>query len=176
MNIYDRIINMLLEARVEMFIQDRLDEVNRFRREIAAGNLSNKSIRRLQSAEKKGKLNAPPEVQLGPEFGEPTGRITRLSRLKKRLATAKKNKAKGKPYEYNLPNVEPKKLPKGPGKQTGPLEKRGIKIKPQNESIMTTKPKRTGGIILNPKKEISKKKMDYRTPSTIPSKKGKKPL
>ena len=28
MNIYDRIINMLLEARVEMFIQDRLDEAN----------------------------------------------------------------------------------------------------------------------------------------------------
>ena len=26
MNIYDRIINILLEARVEMFIQDRLDE------------------------------------------------------------------------------------------------------------------------------------------------------
>jgi len=26
MNIYDRIINMLLEARVDMFIQDRLDE------------------------------------------------------------------------------------------------------------------------------------------------------
>jgi hypothetical protein len=28
MNIYDRIINILLEARVEMFIQDRLDEAN----------------------------------------------------------------------------------------------------------------------------------------------------
>lgn len=27
MNIYDRIINILLEARVEMFIQDRLDEI-----------------------------------------------------------------------------------------------------------------------------------------------------
>ena len=26
MNIYDRIINILLEARVDMFIQDRLDE------------------------------------------------------------------------------------------------------------------------------------------------------
>lgn len=26
MNIYERIINILLEARVEMFIQDRLDE------------------------------------------------------------------------------------------------------------------------------------------------------
>jgi len=26
MNIYDRIINILLESRVEMFIQDRLDE------------------------------------------------------------------------------------------------------------------------------------------------------
>ena len=29
MNIYDRIINILLEARVEMFIQDRLDEALR---------------------------------------------------------------------------------------------------------------------------------------------------
>lgn len=29
MNIYDRIINILLEARVEMFIQDRLDERNK---------------------------------------------------------------------------------------------------------------------------------------------------
>jgi hypothetical protein len=28
MNIYDRIINILLEARVDMFIQDRLDEAN----------------------------------------------------------------------------------------------------------------------------------------------------
>jgi hypothetical protein len=27
MNIYDRIINILLEARVEMYIQDRLDEI-----------------------------------------------------------------------------------------------------------------------------------------------------
>ena len=44
------------------------------------------------------------------------------------------------------------------------------------ESIMPTKPKRTGGIIMNPKKQIPKKKTDYRTPSTIPSKKGKKPL
>ena len=45
-----------------------------------------------------------------------------------------------------------------------------------DESIMPTKPKRTGGIILNPKKQISKKKMGYKTPSTIPSNKGKKPL
>jgi hypothetical protein len=28
MNIYERIINILLEARVDMFIQDRLDEAN----------------------------------------------------------------------------------------------------------------------------------------------------
>ena len=131
MNIYERLINMLLEARVEMFIQDRLDESTRYRREMDAGNLSDKSVRRLQSAAKKGKLEAPPETRLGPEFGEPTGRITGLARLKKRAAKAKENKAKGKPYEYNLPKVEPKKLPRGPGKQTGPLETRGIKIKPE---------------------------------------------
>jgi hypothetical protein len=131
MNIYERLINILLEARVEMFIQDRLDESTRYRREMDAGNLSDKSVRRLQSAAKKGKLEAPPETRLGPEFGEPTGRITGLARLKKRAAKAKENKAKGKPYEYNLPKVEPKKLPRGPGKQTGPLETRGIKIKPE---------------------------------------------
>ena len=29
MNVYERIINILLEARVDMFIQDRLDEGNK---------------------------------------------------------------------------------------------------------------------------------------------------
>lgn len=36
------------------------------------------------------------------------------------------------------------------------------------ESVMPKKPKRTGGIIMNPKKEMPKKKKDYITPSTVP--------
>jgi len=39
MNIYDRIINILLEARVEMYIQDRLDERS-------AQSKANKAIKR----------------------------------------------------------------------------------------------------------------------------------
>ena len=127
---YDRILNILLEARVESYIE-RLDEINRFRREIAAGNLSDKSIRRLQSAEKKGKLEAPPEVKLGPEFGPSSGRITSLQRRKKEAAEGEKRKAKGKSYYIPKVDTNPRELPRGPGKQTGPLEKRGIKIKPQ---------------------------------------------
>ena len=125
MNVYDRIINILLEARVEMFIQDRLDESTRWKREMDAGNLSNKSVRRLQSAAKKGKLNEPePEYFSG-------GRITRIQRLKQEAAEGKKRKAKGKPYNIPKVNTKPRELPKGPGKQSGPLETRGQKIKPQ---------------------------------------------
>ena len=130
-NVYERLINMLLEARVEMFIQDRLDESTRWKRELDAGNLSDKSIRRLRYAAKKGNLEAPPETRLGPEFGEPTGRITGLQRLKQQVAKGEANKAKGKPYNIPKVNTKPRELPKGPGKQSGPLETRGIKIKPE---------------------------------------------
>lgn len=123
-NIQERMINILLEARVQDYL-DRLDEKTRYQKEIEKGNLSDKSIRRLQSAAKKGKLNPPEEPE--------RGRIAALGRLKKRHEAAKKNKAKGKPYEINLrpADTKPRELPKGPGKQTGPLEKRGLKIKPQ---------------------------------------------
>ena len=123
MNIYDRIINILLEARIEDYV-DRLDEKTRYQKEIEKGNLSDKAVRRLRRAELKGKLDEPePEYFSG-------GRITRIQRLKKEAAKGKKRKAQGKPYDIPKVNTKPRELPKGPGKQTGPLEKRGIKIKP----------------------------------------------
>jgi hypothetical protein len=135
MNIYDRIINILLEARIEDYVE-RLDESTRYQREIDAGNLSKRSISRIRYAVKTGKREAPQETRLGPEFGEPTGRITAIARLEKRVKNAERNKAKGKPYEYNLPEVDktPRELPRGPGKQTGPLEKRGMDIAKRNRN------------------------------------------
>jgi hypothetical protein len=52
MNIYERIVNILLEARVEMFIQDRLDERNKGNRE---------AVRAWQA--KQGKTPADPKTK-----------------------------------------------------------------------------------------------------------------
>jgi len=122
MNIYDRIINLMLESIIESYIE-RLDEKARYQKEIEKGNLSDNAVRRLRRAELKGKLDEPrPEYFSG-------GRITRIQRLKQEAAEGKKRKAKGKPYNIPTVNTKPRKLPKGPGKQTGPLERRGIKVR-----------------------------------------------
>jgi hypothetical protein len=128
MNIYDRIINILLESRIEGYIE-RLDESTRFRREMDAGNLSNNAVRRLRRAELKGNLDEP-----GPEYFS-GGRITRIKRLKDEAAEGEIRKAKGKPYNIPKVNTKPRELPRGPGKQTGPLEGRGIKIKKKKRGI-----------------------------------------
>ena len=121
-NLYDKICGIMLESRIESYIE-RLDEKARYQKEIEKGNLSDNAVRRLRRAELKGKLDEPrPEYFSG-------GRITRIQRLKKEAAQGKENKAKGKPYNIPAVNTKPRELPKGPGKQTGPLERRGIKIK-----------------------------------------------
>jgi hypothetical protein len=55
MNVYERILNILLEARVDMFIQDRLDEsrvdeLRRIEKAIKTGEVSKKTARRYYRA------------------------------------------------------------------------------------------------------------------------------
>lgn len=55
MNIYERILNILLEARVEMFIQDRLDEVIGKRNKAGVTTVSrDEAAKLLKQARKSG--------------------------------------------------------------------------------------------------------------------------
>ena len=62
MNVYERILNILLESRVDMFIQDRLDEsrvdeLRRIEKAIQTGEVSKKTKRRYYRARLAGKTD-----------------------------------------------------------------------------------------------------------------------
>ena len=122
MNIYDRIINILLEARIEDYVE-RLDELARYQKEIEKGNLSDNAVRRLRRAELKGNLDKPNEVH--------PGRISHLAKRREKERSVISNLKKQKKWAPKMSKPAPESQPKGPGKQTGPLEKRGLKVKPQ---------------------------------------------
>jgi hypothetical protein len=141
MNIYDRIINILLEARIEGYIE-RLDELRAYERK--ANQLSRGSIQRINRAVYSGELDHPekgtPEVALNKTKGHDpkgkdregpkgaAGRITHMLRAKKEAAAriAQRAAQKKKTSHMRIPEFEFKPdTEKGPGKQTGPLETRG---------------------------------------------------
>ena len=141
MNIYYRIINMLLEARVEDYI-DRLDELRAYQRK--ADQLSRGSRQRINRAVYSGELDHPdkgtPEVSINRTKGHDpkgkdragvkgsVGRILSMQKDKekadKRIEKRKKQKKKTSHMyrpEYRFRPEEDTR----PGKQTGPLETRG---------------------------------------------------
>jgi hypothetical protein len=143
MNVYERILNILLEARVESYIE-RLDELRAYERK--ADQLSRGSRQRINRAVYSGELDHPekgtPEAALNKTKGHDpkgkdregpkgaAGRITHMLRDKKKAA-ARIEKRKGqKKKTSHMYRPEFKFKPdteKGPGNQTGPLETRGRK-------------------------------------------------
>ena len=143
MNIYDRIINILLEARVEDYIE-RLDELRAYQRK--ADQLSRGSIQRINRAVYKGELDHPdkdiPEVSLNKTKGHDpkgkdregpkgaVGRIVSMSNDKKKAAARIEARKKQKKKTSHMYRPQYRFRPEEdtrPGKQTGPLETRGRK-------------------------------------------------
>jgi len=71
MNTYERILNILLEARVDMFIQDRLDE----------GKAENKAAQRALLA--KTKYKPPEDPKVGREEAKRSNKARRASDIQK---------------------------------------------------------------------------------------------
>lgn len=124
MNIYDRIINILLEARVEMFIQDRLDEGMVKARNKAMKNKFTDSLRHHE---------APPngrsgQINLSPREGEAAeNHAVRLARKVKfpthaseKRAVGRDNLRKGDTYRADEARYEAgKKIKAGMPKKGG---------------------------------------------------------
>jgi hypothetical protein len=141
MNTYERILNILLEARVESYIE-RLDELRAYERK--ADQLSRGSIQRINTAVHRGELDhaekGTPLVALNKTRGHDpkgkdregpkgaVGRITHMLRDKKAAAKRIKQRKekKQKTSHMRIPQFKFKPdTEKGPGNQTGPLETRG---------------------------------------------------
>jgi hypothetical protein len=71
MNVYERILNILLEARVDMFMQDRLDE----------GKAENKAAQRALLA--KTKYKPPGDPKVGREEAKRSNKARRASDIQK---------------------------------------------------------------------------------------------
>jgi len=144
MNIYDRIVNILLEARVEMYIEDRLDEMSRWKKEYHNLSLGSKQRigRRMRAGDDENMdhpLKDAPEANINRTKGSDpkghdkswnSGRYTKLAAWKERKQAEieeKKRKKKRAPKLHPLTLSDVREKPKkGPGRQTGPIEKRGI--------------------------------------------------
>jgi hypothetical protein len=74
MNIYERILNILLEARVDMFIQDRLDEKSEQARQNRA------AVKAWQSS---GKYEKPESEKVGRQEAKTSNRARRAADISK---------------------------------------------------------------------------------------------